>query len=265
MSAHQFDTEIAQQVGVNAAVIFQHIVFWCEKNAANGSNLREGRYWTYNSMAAFQELFPYLTFSQIRTALAKLEEVGLILSGEFNEDRWLRRKWYCVASLYAFATNRSSICEKSQMHLSPVADAFAENRSSYKDTDNRTQIENTDKAPIAQGADLFKAEETPKQRKEDRGFDEFWKIYPKKAGKPAALKAWRAAMKRGVDPDEILAGARDYAGSEAVARGFVKFPQGWLNDERWRDEPTSGPSITQTFDKPTGGHRLRPAYGEVVR
>lgn len=250
MSAHQFDTEIAQQVGVNAAVIFQHIVFWCEKNAANGANLRDGRFWTYNSMAAFQELFPYLTFSQIRTALARLEEADLILSGEFNEDRWLRRKWYCV---------------KSQMHLSKIANASADDRNSYKDTDNRTQIENTDKAPIAQGADLFKAEETPKQRKEDRGFDEFWKVYPKKAGKPAALKAWRAAIKRGVDPDEILAGARDYAGSEAVARGFVKFPQGWLNDERWRDEPTSGPPITQTFDKPTGGHRLRPAYGEVVR
>lgn len=228
MSSHQFDTEIARQVGVNAAVIFQHIVFWCEKNAANEVNLREGRYWTYNSMAAFQDLFPYLSFSQIRSALAKLEEAGLILSGEFNEDRWLRRKWYCV---------------KSQMHLSNFANASAKNRNSYKDTDNRTQIVNTDSAPIAREADLslFPEESDgspqvePSKAKNNR-FEEFWQAYPKKVGKPAAERNFARAVKAGADPGQIIEGARRYAQSEAVQRGFVKHPQGWLSDERWNDD-----------------------------
>lgn len=246
MSTHQFDTEVAEQVGVNAAVIFQHIVFWCEKNAANGSNLRDGRYWTYNSMAAFQELFPYLTFSQIRTALAKLEDAELILSGEFNEDRWLRRKWYCVA------TDRKSICDESHAHLSKIANASAKNRNSYKETDNRTQIKNTDNAPIDPDGEpsLFSAIEEPEsqadrsesaKKKEDR-FPEFWKVYPKKAGKPGAMKSWARAIKAGADPQEIIDGARRYARSEAVERGFVKHPQGWLTDERWKDEIAPPPS-----------------------
>ena len=35
MSMHSFDPEIAKKVGVNAAVIYQNIIFWTEKNAAN--------------------------------------------------------------------------------------------------------------------------------------------------------------------------------------------------------------------------------------
>ena len=35
MSRHSFDPEIAVRVGLNAAVIFQNITFWIEKNQAN--------------------------------------------------------------------------------------------------------------------------------------------------------------------------------------------------------------------------------------
>nr|WP_321506505.1 hypothetical protein [uncultured Celeribacter sp.] len=56
-SRHSFDPEIAGRVGLNAAVIFQNIAFWIEKNQANRHNLRDGRYWTYNSISAFGELF----------------------------------------------------------------------------------------------------------------------------------------------------------------------------------------------------------------
>lgn len=83
--------------------------------------------------------------------------------------------------------------------------------------------------------------ESAKKKKEDR-FPEFWKVYPKKAGKPGAMKSWARAIKAGADPQEIIDGARRYARSEAVERGFVKHPQGWLTDERWKDEIAPPPS-----------------------
>lgn len=92
---HSFDPKIASLVGVNAAVLYQNIVWWCAKNAANGHNEHEGRFWTYNSVKAWAELFPYLTAKQIRTALGKLEESGLILTGTFNQIGYDRTKWYC--------------------------------------------------------------------------------------------------------------------------------------------------------------------------
>lgn len=94
MSRHSFDPDIARQVGVNAAVIYQNIYWWCEKNAANGKHLHDGRYWTYNSVTAFDDLFPYFTRKQIRGALDKLLDSGLLLSGNFNSSAYDRTKWY---------------------------------------------------------------------------------------------------------------------------------------------------------------------------
>lgn len=99
MSRHSFEPEIAKQVGVNAAVIYQNIIWWAEKNAANDKHQHDGLWWTYNSISAFSELFPYLTGKQIRIALDKLEEAGLIVSGTFNKSPYDRTKWYAPTCL----------------------------------------------------------------------------------------------------------------------------------------------------------------------
>lgn len=76
----------------------------------------------------------------------------------------------------------------------------------------------------------------PKGGESDPAFDAFWSAYPRKVGKPAGLKAWRAAMKRGHDPDAILEAARRYAearrGQDAQ---FTAHPATWLNGERYND------------------------------
>ncbi len=110
---HTFDPEIAVQVGINAAVVYRNLVFWVRHNEANGRNFHEGRYWTYNSLAAFDEQFPYLTAKQIRTALEKLVEAGLILKGNFAEDRFKRANWYALGE---------PICPEGQMEQPGTAD-----------------------------------------------------------------------------------------------------------------------------------------------
>ena len=60
MSVHSFDTEDAAKYGVVAATILRNLQFWIEKNAANDSHFHDGRYWTYNSVTAFEALFPVL-------------------------------------------------------------------------------------------------------------------------------------------------------------------------------------------------------------
>lgn len=93
---HHFNVEIACEVGVNAAIIAANIQHWCAKNEANESerHLHNGRYWTFNSISAFEKLFPYLSIKQIRTALDKLETAEIIVSGRFNKDTRDRTKWY---------------------------------------------------------------------------------------------------------------------------------------------------------------------------
>lgn len=94
---HFFDSEIAQEYGVNAAVILQHIAFWIKTNEANERNYHDGYYWTYNSLKAFQRLFPYMSERQINTALKKLIAEGVIITGNYNEIRYDRTLWYALS------------------------------------------------------------------------------------------------------------------------------------------------------------------------
>lgn len=96
MTRHSFDPDVAMIVGTDAATIYQNLLWWVEKNAANGRHCHDGKWWTYNSVKAFETLFPYLTGRQIRRCLEKLEEAGFIGSGNFNASAYDRTKWYCV-------------------------------------------------------------------------------------------------------------------------------------------------------------------------
>ena len=93
---HFFDIEVAKLYGVNCAVILQNIWHWVKKNEANGKNFYDGAYWTYNSTKAFKELFPYLSQKQIETALKKLRDDGIIITGNYNALKYDRTLWYAV-------------------------------------------------------------------------------------------------------------------------------------------------------------------------
>lgn len=121
---HSFDPFIAQQVGINAAVIYQNIFWWCEKNKANRHNEHEGRHWTYNSIKAWGMLFPYLTPKQIRTALDKLEAEGLILSGNFNVSAYDRTKWYCPSEQIDLPSEANEVAHKGK----PIPDNKPNNK-----------------------------------------------------------------------------------------------------------------------------------------
>lgn len=133
---HTFDVEIARRYGVNAAIIFQNIYYWCEHNRANGRNEHDGLFWTYNSRKAFAELFPYLSERQIKTALDKLVEDGLIAVGCFNDDNRDRTLWYAVTKVgYCILQNRD-------LHMSEMSNANDGNVRPLPD--NKPQIENPD-------------------------------------------------------------------------------------------------------------------------
>jgi len=122
---HHFNIEIAAEVGVNAAVIAANIQHWCAKNEANESarHFHNDRYWTFNSMSAFEKLFPYLSLKQIRTALTKLEEAEIVYSGLFNKDARDRTKWYSYNGIEQrvmhLPLRADDICPEGQIPFAP--------------------------------------------------------------------------------------------------------------------------------------------------
>ena len=80
----------------------------------------------------------------------------------------------------------------------------------------------------------------PKRKREQYPpeFAAFWEVYPKKADKRAALKAWRAAKKRTVVADsELLGAAMKYRDDPNRDERFTKNPATWLNADSWENGP----------------------------
>jgi hypothetical protein len=91
---YNFDVELAQKIGVEESIIANHLIFWIRKNKANGKHEHEGRTWTYNSVAAFEVLFPFWTKKQISRILKSLEDQKIIRTGNFNKLAFDRTLWY---------------------------------------------------------------------------------------------------------------------------------------------------------------------------
>lgn len=76
----------------------------------------------------------------------------------------------------------------------------------------------------------------------DDGFDDFWKVYPRKDAKLAAQRSYRTALKR-ASSQEILNGAKLYAeNSEGKEEKFIKVPTTWLNGGCWANYEISAPT-----------------------
>jgi hypothetical protein len=102
-----------------------------------------------------------------------------------------------------------------------------------------------------------KPHRTPKNPKSSRkpvnepqaeaDFASFWQAYPRKKGKAAARKAWKAA-KNLPDTDALRAAIKQQTKSEQWSNPrFIPYPATWINGERWNDEPDPPKSATATI------------------
>ena len=77
-------------------------------------------------------------------------------------------------------------------------------------------------------------------------FDDFWKLYPRKAGKGAARVAWG---RKGIDNSRLIQGRIALALAWQITSDqwrkqngtFIPYPATWLNQERWDDEQPRRP------------------------
>lgn len=73
----------------------------------------------------------------------------------------------------------------------------------------------------------------------EQRFAEFWKLYPKKVGKAAAMKAWKRAK---IDADlfdrilEAVEAAKESEQWQREGGRFIPNPTTWINQGRWDDE-----------------------------
>lgn len=71
-----------------------------------------------------------------------------------------------------------------------------------------------------------------------KDFEEFWAIYPRRAGKGQAFKSWQQARKS-MSAAAIILAAKRYADdpNQPQDRSKIPHPSTWLHQQRWDDDP----------------------------
>lgn len=94
---HSFQTEDAAKYGLVEAVMLNNFRYWIAYNKANKVHEHDGRTWTYNSVKAFSELFPYLSINQIRRCLDSLVSQGVLVRGNYNASAYDKTSWFAIS------------------------------------------------------------------------------------------------------------------------------------------------------------------------
>ena len=177
---YSFNGKIAELYGTDEAVIIQNIYWWIEKNEANGKHFYDGRTWTYNSAEAFAKLFPFISVHRIRRILNKLEQSGVIMTGNYNKSGFDRTKWYALSDevLNIYSQN----CEP---HFTNLQTPFR--KSAKPIPDINTDIYKHTISPTLSGESVS-IEDV---------FDKTYAIYPRKEGKTKGRQAYVSYLKKG--------------------------------------------------------------------
>ena len=89
----QFQRGLAVAIGVNEAIFLQQLHYWLRRS----HNEREGRWWVYNTLDAWQREFPFWSIPTIRRIIKNLEELSVVVSTSEHNASWAdRTKWYTI-------------------------------------------------------------------------------------------------------------------------------------------------------------------------
>lgn len=124
-----FSRTDANQYGVDGAIMLYHIRYWVAKNEANDKNYYDEKYWTYNTQSAFAQLFPFWSARKVGRILTKLEENGAIHSGNYNEKKYDRTKWFTLTN---------AIDKRGALHLTEMTNATTKTVEPIPDNNQST-------------------------------------------------------------------------------------------------------------------------------
>jgi hypothetical protein len=119
-------------------------------------------------------------------------------------------------------------------------------------TENLT-VRNPDRQKTGRSLEYYPSEHYLKEHYEEQNvialkpsfFDMFWQVYPRKAGKQAAMKAFSKACEL-VEASVIVEAAQCFRDDPNRTDEFTPHPTTWLNQGRWDDEPLPAKSGSGT-------------------
>lgn len=164
-----------------------------------------------------EQMLKIVNYQTLDSLSSKLHEHSIDLS--YILHKVLMDVSYVLHKREASKINTQRFRERNK----PVSD-YVSITSSHRE-EKRTEEKN--KPPISPKGESFTSD-----------FLSFWKAYPKKTGKKAAWKAWKAANDK-PDMGKIINAINEQKKTDQWKRGFIKNPQTWINQGCWDDDPDS--------------------------
>ncbi len=254
------EAHVALTYGMEEAVFLDTIIFWYRTNRANArpEHFHDGRYWTYNSVKAFEEIFPWWNGGQIRRIIARCKEKGALLAGNYNKDQRDRTVWYspsdALLGLYGEPGCGNCNCQNQQMQEEGPASTSAETGEALP---RRTHGEQ-DMYPPCSPPNAEPVETAPVDKPKGKGrrsrrkasvpihaperFEQFWKAYPGGGSRLKAVAAWDALAPDHALIDEMALALKRQMRSQQWQDGVgIPHASTWLNDCRWTDKLPEAP------------------------
>lgn len=151
---HHFKVALAKEYGIEAAILIDEFNYQISRNKANERNFHDGKYWTYNTLQAYTDIFPYFSIKQIRKIIDNLISSGILMKGNYNENPYNRTSWY------AFTDEGLVMLEKYYIHLPKQTHPFAQTdkctsaqMDKCKTTTITTTITSISNTPSDEGSD----------------------------------------------------------------------------------------------------------------
>ena len=123
---YHFDVEHAKRWGVEEAIFLQNLIYWLRHNKANRKGHKDGHTWSYNTLEAFGELFPFWSVKQIRRIVASLVQQKVIIKGCYNDRAYDRTCWYALADESLLELPAQTVCPNGQMDRPKQTDPAAQ-------------------------------------------------------------------------------------------------------------------------------------------
>lgn len=237
---------VAVRYGLEEAIFLDTIVHWYRVNRAEGRNFRDGRWWTYNTVKAYDALFPWWSQKQIRRIIESCKSKGALLTGDYNQDRRDRTVWYSPSDealeLYGLAEVGTSICPNGQMQEPEQASSSAQTGTALP----CSYHVGINDPPYIPPEGERPPEDKPKRTRREKPepykpdwFEAFWLRYPRKDNKQVAFAAWCKLR-----PDRATCGEMS-AGLERAKRSkqwtkdngdYIPLASTWINQRQWTNQ-----------------------------
>lgn len=93
-----YNAGVADICGIHAGIVFNHILYWLRANAKKKDvKIIDGHVWMYETQKEIAEFFGHLTEKEVRDAIKKLIDAGLIITRNLSKNKFDRTYSYSTS------------------------------------------------------------------------------------------------------------------------------------------------------------------------